>query len=759
MITNQALHDATDDDNHRVVVGLAIEPTTNRLAKGHYGMALGWQKRGRIKQAILGLERAMDIDPDYLDVYLTLARIYLQQRRWRDLHQICQRGLQRFLDTPQLHKLMMIAIEQHGSLDDAFQVYDLQRCDTRCIDIAPHEILCCVTQRNEGPRLPAFLDHYRILGVNRFLIIDNSSDDGSDEWLLQQPDVHLWRSGLSFKRANFGSAWFELLLRRYGAGHWCLTVDVDEFLIYEGSPERSLHQFTRDLDHRGMRAVTGILLDLYSDRAIRETVYQAGDDPLRLCRYFDRRFYHRRYPNCFQYRNQAIFFGGVRQRVFPSEHDYLLSKCVLLRYEHDVVLTPGQHMTNIAERHIAKEQICLLHFKFFSSFHGYAKSEARREVHAMGGEQYKVYEQKLNEDPDVTLFDPELSVRFENTAQLRALGVMEAEPEAAPVIRPAIAALSRDNTSQRPFWSVLITVYDRIHNLEKVIASVLVQAEEDMQILVLCDGGDEQRQAAAKAEVERLGGDKIGFIGPKERLGQPHIFNRAIEESRGEWLHILHDDDWLEPGFYQALSATIADQPGIGATFCQQRIAHQGAEADQPWISWVERETPGVIDHWLERIAIECRVQFSAMTVRRDVFEKLGGFCADAGSAFDWEMWMRIAAQYPVAFVPEILVNIGRDASAESSELANTGEQVRDALAAVELAADFLPPERAAELMPKARDRVAAYALEIAQRCMQRGDSAAALANLRAAMTGRPSTATERALGELLQGESHVYHG
>ena len=34
------------------------------------------------------------------------------------------------------------------------------------------------------------------------------------------------------------------------------------------------------------------------------------------------------------------------------------------------------------------------------------------------------------------------------------------------------------------------------------------------------------------------------------------------------------------------------------------------------------------------------------------VFEALGGFCAHARSAFDWEMWIRIAAVHPVAFVP-----------------------------------------------------------------------------------------------------------
>jgi glycosyltransferase involved in cell wall biosynthesis len=312
---------------------------------------------------------------------------------------------------------------------------------------------------------------------------------------------------------------------------------------------------------------------------------------------------------------------------------------------------------------------------------------------------------------------------------------------------------------QRPFWSVMITVYDRIGNLARVLPSVLAQADDDMQIEVLCDGGDPERQRAAAAEVVRLGGGRIGLHAPTERLGHPHIFNRALERARGEWVHILHDDDWLEPGFYSGLRAVIDAHPEAGAAFCQQRIAHQGAEANTPWISWVERETPGLIDDWLGRIAVECRLQFSAMAVRRCVYEALGGFCLDAGSAFDWEMWIRIAAAHPVAFVPEVLANIGRDASAESSGLANSGAQVRDALTVIDLAAPLLPAERATALGAKARDRIAAYALEVAERCLERGDAAAALANLRAAMSGQPSPRTLRALTELLQGEPHVFRG
>lgn len=748
-----------DSEADGTITRRVVEPHANRQAQGHYGLALGWLKRGRVKQAILSLEQALHLDPSYLEAYLELGRILLFLRRWPDLVALCQRGLKYYIEVPELHKLMITAWAEHDTDAAAEACYQLVRRDRRCLDIAPDEILCCVVARNERVRLPWLLDYYRRLGVDRFLCIDNESDDGSIEWWLAQPDVHLWTSGLSFKRANFGSAWFELLLRRYGVGHWCLTIDADELLLYEGAPDRSLKVFCADLDRRGLRAATGLLLDLYSDRPIRETQYREGDDPLALCPYFDRNAWHRHYPLAGQYHNQTIFFGGVRQRVFPAEHDFLLSKCVLLRYEPDVVLASGQHLTNIAAQRLAHEQVCLLHFKFLASFRDYAANEAQREAHAMAGEQYKAYDRELARDPDLCLFDPDQSVRFSGTAQLRELGILKPEtPVPGPVV-PAISPVV--TTDPRPFWSVMVTIYDRVQCLERVLGSLLAQTDVDLQIEVVCDGGDPVRQQAVAAQVERLAGARVTLDLPPERLGHPAIFNRCIERARGQWVHILHDDDWLEPGFYRALQSLIDAQPDIQAAFCQQRIVAQGEGAGAPtlWDSWVERETPGIIDDWLSRIALECRLQFSAMAVRRDAYTILGGFCAEARSAFDWEMWVRIATRWPVGYVPEILVNVGRDGSAESSRLLRSGEQVTDALAAIDVAAYHLPVDRAAALTAKARERISAYALEVAARYLAIGDHAAALANLRAAVAGRPSERTLRALKELLQGERHEYRG
>jgi glycosyltransferase involved in cell wall biosynthesis len=305
----------------------------------------------------------------------------------------------------------------------------------------------------------------------------------------------------------------------------------------------------------------------------------------------------------------------------------------------------------------------------------------------------------------------------------------------------------------------MVTVYQRTDYLQRALRSVLAQASGDMQVEVVCDGGDAARQREIAALVADIGGGRVDFHACAEHLGHPHVFNLAIERARGQWVHILHDDDWVEPGFYAALEQQIALAPQAGAAFTQHRIVERSGGEEQHWNSWLEAGQPGILQDWAQRIVVECRVQFSAMTVRRQVYESLGGFCAAALSTFDWEMWKRVAVHYPVIFIPDVLAGIGRDASAQTSRLIRSGEQVRHALATVEITERYLPAEQALQWSEKARDQLAAYALNLARRYLELNDVDAAIANLQAAAQCSDSPRVQRILRQVLLGKNDEFYG
>src|SRR3954469_25209951 len=127
--------------------------------------------------------------------------------------------------------------------------------------------------RNESLRLPAFLRHYRQLGVRRFFFADNGSTDGSAELLRAQPDVRVFSTSGSFREARGGTDWLNALLDKFGAGHWCVTVDIDELLYYPGSERAGLPELTRHLDEGGAQAMYALLLDLYPRTPLRQAHY------------------------------------------------------------------------------------------------------------------------------------------------------------------------------------------------------------------------------------------------------------------------------------------------------------------------------------------------------------------------------------------------------------------------------------------------------------------------------------------------------
>ena len=108
----------------------------------------------------------------------------------------------------------------------------------------PGALTLYTVMRDEAFFLPAFLDHYRGIGVRQFLILDDGSEDGGAELLAAQPDVVLLRCphrygeevalrrlGVLLRRRRTGIAFKELAPDRFFRGRWALYADADEFLL------------------------------------------------------------------------------------------------------------------------------------------------------------------------------------------------------------------------------------------------------------------------------------------------------------------------------------------------------------------------------------------------------------------------------------------------------------------------------------------------------------------------------------------------
>ncbi|MDK3016924.1 glycosyltransferase family 2 protein [Pseudodonghicola flavimaris] len=290
------------------------------------------------------------------------------------------------------------------------------------------DILLFSTLRNERVRLPYFLQYYRGLGVNHFLIVDNGSSDGSAEYLREQADVSLWSSTHSYKRSRFGVDWLNWLQRRYAHGHWCLVVDPDEFLIYPFCDTRPLRALTDWLDASSIKSFSAMLLDMYPKGRIDAQPYREGDDPIEIARWFDSGNYtlrkNKRYGNLW-------IQGGPRSRVFfrdAPEKAPALNKIPLVKWDRKYTYVSSTHM--LLPRGLnqvydewggEKASGILLHAKFLDTFSAKAAEELERKQHYAASVEYLAYAESLKDDPELWC---KWSEKYINWRQLEILGLM-----------------------------------------------------------------------------------------------------------------------------------------------------------------------------------------------------------------------------------------------------------------------------------------------------------------------------------------------
>ncbi|AUC53734.1 MAG: glycosyltransferase family 2 protein [Sagittula sp.] len=305
---------------------------------------------------------------------------------------------------------------------------DLRPVADRTADIRPSDLLLFSTQRNEGVRLPYFLQYYREMGVNHFLFVDNDSDDGSLDYLRRQPDVSVWTTRASYKRSRFGVDWMNWLLMKYGHDHWCLTVDPDELLLYPFCDTRPLRALTDWLDASSIKSFSAMLLDMYPKGRIDLYPYSAGQDPLEIANWFDAGNYTiSKNP---QFGNLWIQ-GGPRARMFFTEMPEAapaLNKIPLVRWDRKYAYMSSTH--NLLPRGLnliydewggEKASGVLLHTKFLDTFSKKAEEELERRQHYGASREYIAYAEGVKENPDLWC---KWSEKYINWRQLEILGIM-----------------------------------------------------------------------------------------------------------------------------------------------------------------------------------------------------------------------------------------------------------------------------------------------------------------------------------------------
>lgn len=283
--------------------------------------------------------------------------------------------------------------------------------------------------------------------------------------------------------------------------------------------------------------------------------------------------------------------------------------------------------------------------------------------------------------------------------------------------------------------------------LRKTLESVLGQdpGPDLMQIEVIDDHSTLDDPAAV---VQEVGRGRVGFYRQPKNVGHTKNFETCLRRARGQIVHLLHGDDYVLPGFYERLQLAFETRPDTGAAFCRQIFMDDGGT----WLDTSPLEQPesGILIHGLERLAQEQRIMTPSIVVRREVYERLGGFDSRLICSEDWEMWVRIASQYAVWYETEPLAAYRMHSASNTGRHVRSGDDIRYTRIAIEIFTSYLPREKADAISKQARETYAFSALDMAHSLLKKGDWPAMLAQAREALLLSHSWRVLRRMGGLL---------
>ena len=198
-----------------------------------------------------------------------------------------------------------------------------------------------------------------------------------------------------------------------------------------------------------------------------------------------------------------------------------------------------------------------------------------------------------------------------------------------------------------PRVSVIIPVYNGAATIDRALKSVFDQTFKDFEI-VICDDGSTDDTPAVLAKY----GDRIRVVRQANR-GLPAARNAAVAASGGESLALIdHDDEWLPNKLEIEVAAMTAD-PAAALLYSDMIVVNEAGEEFRRSQIGPDTAHAPTMDEMLGRI---WPITPSTVVMRRDAFNRAGGFCEQLISAEDIHFWLLMREQGHFIFIPEKLV-------------------------------------------------------------------------------------------------------
>lgn len=194
-------------------------------------------------------------------------------------------------------------------------------------------------------------------------------------------------------------------------------------------------------------------------------------------------------------------------------------------------------------------------------------------------------------------------------------------------------------SAKLPLVSIVTPSYNQAHYLEATIRSVLGQDYPNLEYIVV-DGGSTD----GSVEIIRKYADRFVYWVSEPDQGQADAINKGFAQANGEIFAWLNSDDLYLPGAVQNAVAALNADSNSSLVYADLQSIDAAGEA----FNTIRYRAYTLQDLLAFRIIGQPSVFF-----RRAAFERAGGLDPSYRYLLDHYLWLRIAQQTPIQYVPQ----------------------------------------------------------------------------------------------------------
>jgi glycosyltransferase involved in cell wall biosynthesis len=282
----------------------------------------------------------------------------------------------------------------------------------------------------------------------------------------------------------------------------------------------------------------------------------------------------------------------------------------------------------------------------------------------------------------------------------------------------------------KPGVSITMPVLNGSRYIDRSLESIMAQTYQNFELIVVDDGStDDTRQ-----HIDRFASRAdLRCIRHSRPAGITRSVNDGLRHSTRKYIAFLdHDDTWL-PHFLETQVAYLDTHPDVGMVHADfQTIDADGNILEDSVARCRQRTRPS--GHVFPQLFMDSFVVGNSVLIRKEVFDRLGGFDESLRWG-DYHMWLRIARNYRIDYVPEVLTQYRQHATQSTRTVAST-HPVEDSVAikSIHMILELYPEARVELGEQRVRRRLASLYFDMAYGSFQGEAMANARQHLRKAI-------------------------